>query len=149
MTDEEKILALKQLFGTGAQINQINFGNGTQNFYANDRQPHAEAPIDADIVTEQDKSSCNCLNEEQLCSLIHPSVTDREEQLKIHSEIKNLVTHYQAQDICSYLKKMADADKIFLPQSMESAMKELQRMGMPDESTEGFAKKTLYKYYRK
>jgi len=33
MTDEQKIKALQSILGQGAQIQQINFGDGTQNFY--------------------------------------------------------------------------------------------------------------------
>ena len=44
---------------------------------------------------------------------------------------------------------MADSGKILLPLSLELAMKELHRMGMPDENTNGFNKKTFYKYYKK
>lgn len=91
----------------------------------------------------------SCQTETELCHFIHPAVTDDEEKAKIHHEIANLVSHYQAQDICSYLNVMAADQKILLPMSGDAALKELQRMGMPDEDTEGFSAKTFYRYYRK
>lgn len=106
-----------------------------------------------DIMSNSKKTSSNVIpsqeNTIELCHFIHPSVTDENEKLQIHLEIKNLVATYTAQDICSYLSKMADSGKILLPLSLELAMKELHRMGMPDENTNGFNKKTFYKYYKK
>ena len=88
-------------------------------------------------------------NDVEQCHFIHPAVTDDKEKWQIHREIENVVSHYQAQDICSYLTQMSNEKKILLPQSLEFAMKELQRMGMPDENTFGFTKKNFSKYYKK
>ena len=111
---------------------------------------------DAEVVEKVENCSNPCSgvdsssqNDVELCHFIHPSVTDDKEKLQIHREIENLVSRYPAQDICRYLTQMSNEKKILLPQSLEFAMKELHRMGMPDESTDGFAQKTLYKYYRK
>lgn len=83
---------------------------------------------------------------EEFFKFIHPSITDEEES-KIHNEIKRLVMNYGIQDICGYLNELAEAKKILLPQSAETAYNELCRMGMPDG--DGFSVKTFMKYYRK
>ena len=57
------------------------------------------------------------------------------------------VTNFGIQEICGYLKELAEAKNILLPQSVEAAYNELCRMGMPDG--DGFSVKTFMKYYRK
>lgn len=85
----------------------------------------------------------------ELFHFIHPSVTEEEQKLQIHREVANLVHKHSAQDICAYLNTMAAHDRVLLPLSLQSLLPELHRMGMPDTNTEGFAYKTLSKYYRK
>lgn len=86
--------------------------------------------------------------DEELCLFIHPAVTDEEQKRQIHREIINLVTHYPLPDICAYLNTMASERRILLPMSTDNAMRELQRLGMPNEETEGFKYKNFAKYYR-
>jgi hypothetical protein len=83
---------------------------------------------------------------EELFHFIHPSVDSREEW-QIHEEVKRLVTRQGIQEICQYLKQLADDRKILLPQNAERAYNELVRMGMPDG--EGYSLKTFQKYYKK
>ena len=83
---------------------------------------------------------------EEPFKFIHPAITG-EEELKIHEQVKKLVTRQGIQEICQYLTKLVSGEKIYLPQSAETAYAELVRMGMPDG--EGFSKKTFMKYYRK
>ena len=83
---------------------------------------------------------------EELFHFIHPEI-EEEEAWRIHWAIKRLVVNYGIQEICYYLKQLADDKRIFLPQVTENAYKELVRMGMPDG--EGYALKTFAKYYRK
>ena len=83
---------------------------------------------------------------EPLFRFIHPSADSRQEWL-IHDEVKHLVTRQGIQEICQYLKQLADDRKILLPQSPLAAYSELVRMGMP--SSEGFNEKTFQKYYRR
>lgn len=84
------------------------------------------------------------VRDEELFHFIHPSISG-EEELKIHNEVKRLVMRYGIQDICHYLEKMKNENKILLPQSYNVAYAELVRMGMPD--TEGYNEKTFHKYY--
>ena len=83
---------------------------------------------------------------EDIFKFIYPSITDEEEWI-IHNQIKRLVTNFGIQEICGYLKELAEAKNILLPQSAEAAYNELCRMGMPDG--DGFSVKTFMKYYRK
>ena len=85
----------------------------------------------------------------ELCHLIHPSVSDESEQWQIHHEIANLVRRHSMMDICQYLTALANEHKILLPLSPDIALRELHRMGMPEESTPGFSYKNFCKYYRK
>ena len=84
--------------------------------------------------------------DEELFHFIHPSLDD-EEGWKIHNEVKRLVAYHGLQEICNYLKQLANDKKILLPQSAEKAYIELRRMGMPDG--EGFGKKYFMRYYNK
>lgn len=84
--------------------------------------------------------------EEELFHFIHPSV-DSDQEWLIHKEVKRLVARQGVQEICAYLKRLADDRKILLPQSPSAAYTELVRMGMP--SGEGFKEKTFQKYYKR
>lgn len=84
--------------------------------------------------------------EGELFKFIRPELTDEEEQ-KIHKAVKKLVTRQGIQEICKYLNLLESKEMTFLPQSAETAYKELVRMGMPDG--EGFNIKTFMKYYKK
>ena len=77
---------------------------------------------------------------------IHPSV-DGSEEWQIHEEVKRLVARQGIQEICQYLKQLADDRKILLPQNAERAYNELVRMGMPNG--EGYSLKTFQKYYKR
>lgn len=83
---------------------------------------------------------------EALFRFIHPSVVG-DGEWQIHCEVKHLVSRQGIQEICAYLKLMAEEKKILLPQSPSVAYAELVRMGMP--SSEGFNEKTFQKYYRR
>ena len=125
-------------------------GTVTQNLFPDESSVTSEVEeCNSNIKKPLSTVESSQYNNIELCHFIHPSVTDENEKLKIHLEIKNLVATYTVQDICSYLSKMTESGKILLPISLESAMRELHRMGMPDENTNGFARKTFYKYYKK
>ena len=99
-----------------------------------------QSPADAQsVVTPQ-------VNDDELFKFIHPAITGEEER-KIHEQVKKLVTRQGIQEICKYLTKLESEEKIYLPQSADSAYTELVRMGMPDG--EGFSLKTFMKYYKK
>lgn len=85
-------------------------------------------------------------SDEDLFRFVHPSVVG-EGEWQIHNEVKHLVARQGIQEICGYMKKMADEKKILLPQSPSVAYAELVRMGMP--SSKGFNEKTFQKYYRR
>jgi len=83
---------------------------------------------------------------EELFKFIHPAITG-EDEWNIHEQVKKLVTRQGIQEICKYLTKLESEEKIYLPQSADTAYTELVRMGMSDG--EGFSKKTFMKYYKK
>ena len=100
-----------------------------------------------DNESRTDKKVSPCVHDdEELFHFIYPSVLG-DGQRQIHSEVKHLVSRQGIQEICAYLKLMADEKKILLPQSPSVAYAELVRMGMP--SGEGFNEKTFQKYYRR
>lgn len=103
--------------------------------------------IDADKQIEQKaESATTTLYDEELFKFIHPAITG-DEEWKIHEQIKKLVTRQGIQEICKYLTKLESEEKIYLPQSADSAYTELVHMGMP--SGDGFNIKTFMKYYKK
>ena len=98
-----------------------------------------------DNESRTDKKVSPCVHDdEELFHFIYPSVQG-DGQWQIHSEVKHLVSRQGIQEICAYLKLMADEKKILLPQSPSVAYAELVRMGMP--SGEGFNESTFRKYY--
>lgn len=156
MTPEELAELQKTINANRPQITQI------MNFNAPIGQQIAhvdkiEAHFDKDMgIQISNADEVNCTSPQQinnnivdLCHLIHPKVIDEDEQIKIHKEVKNLVKDKPVRDICSYLKKMSKEEKILLPIEPKRAMAELQRMGMPNEETEGFTYNNFNKYYMK
>lgn len=105
---------------------------------------------DKDLIKEKPSTSTTNEDEpernEELFKFICPSVPSDQEWL-IHDEVKRLVTRQGIQEICLYLKQLADEKKIYLPISPGAAYKELTRMGMPQG--EGFNEKTFQKYYKR
>ena len=83
--------------------------------------------------------------QEEVFKFIHPAVDSEETEWQIHNEIKRLVTKQGIQEICQYLKKMADEKRILLPQNAEKVYNELVRMGMPHG--EGYTLKTFRNCY--
>ena len=136
-------LDLSQFKGdvVGVKIVENEFGNieaggiGVQNAY-NKEGSHAEQAKEACPKTE-------------LCHFIHPAIVDEEEQLRIHKEIVNLVSNFSIPNICAHLNEMAAKNSILLPLESSTAMKELQRLGMPESEQPGFSEKNFQKYYRK
>ena len=76
---------------------------------------------------------------------IHPAIDSEEAEWQIHHEIERLVTKQGIQEVCQYLKQMADEKRILLPQNAEKVYNELVRMGMPNG--EGYSLKTFRNCY--
>ena len=97
---------------------------------------------------ESEETACDTCphGSEELFHFIHPSVESCEEW-QIHEEVRRLVTRQGIQEICLYLKLLADDRKILLPQNAERTYNELVRMGMPNG--EGYSLKTFQKYYKR
>jgi hypothetical protein len=83
----------------------------------------------------------------ELFKYIHPSVTDDNERLQIHREVANLVQTLSLPDICKYLWEMKTNNKVYLNVRPEAMFSELHRMGMPDETNQGFSKKNFMNYF--
>ena len=106
--------------------------------------PSSEAtPKDDDVTNRDTIPAC------ELFRFIHPEVTDYEERVQIHNEVKNLVSNNTIPNICAYLNEMAAKRRILQPIETKNALKELRRMGMPGEDAQGFGEKNFQKYYRK
>lgn len=84
----------------------------------------------------------------ELCHFIYPGL-EEEEALKVHRQIKDVVRRFGMKDICAFLKRLADDDKLLLPQVPQNAFDELHRMGMPSQDVKGFGYDNFCKYYRK
>jgi mannitol/fructose-specific phosphotransferase system IIA component (Ntr-type) len=84
-------------------------------------------------------------HQEEVFKFIHPAVDSEETEWQIHNEIKRLVTKQGIQEICQYLKQMANEKRILLPQNAEKVYNELVRIGMPDG--EGYNLKTFRNCY--
>ncbi len=95
--------------------------------------------------TEKEHAKVEDEPKEELFKFIHPAITD-DEELKIHQQVKKLVSRQNIQMICSYLKDMAKEKKILLPPNPSSMYAELVRLGMP--TGEGFGEKNFTKYYK-
>lgn len=83
----------------------------------------------------------------ELFKYIHPSVTDDNERLQIHREVANLVQTLSLPDICKYLWEMKTNNRVYLNVRPEAMFSELHRMGMPDETNQGFSKKNFMNYF--
>lgn len=110
------------------------------------QQVAPKSPIDNEMKRQEQPTDNNLKREEIPTFLIHPAVERTQEQ-KIHDEIKRLVARHGIQEICKYLSKLSDEDRVLLPQNAEKAYNELVRLGMPDG--EGFNLKTFRKYYHR
>lgn len=85
---------------------------------------------------------------EELFRFIHPKVTDDDERRKVHQEVKNLVSHFPLPEIFNHLSNMADDERIYYRTLNHAVVrKELERLGLPDESIPNFSMKTFEKYF--
>lgn len=101
------------------------------------------APNDvAEVVSDTDE-----IPDEELFKYIHPSITAEDEKRQIHLEIRNLVQHLPLPEICKYLRQMYKQKRVYLNVKSESMFDELHRMGMPDESNQGFSQKNFLNYF--
>lgn len=101
------------------------------------------APNDvAEVVPDTDE-----IPDEELFKYIHPSITAEDEKRQIHLEIRNLVQHLPLPEICKYLRQMYKQKRVYLNVKSESMFDELHRMGMPDESNQGFSQKNFLNYF--
>lgn len=78
---------------------------------------------------------------------IHPCVTKESEKHQIHEEIQNLVRSLPLPEICRYLRQMYKDKRVYLNVKTEAMFDELHRMGMPDESVQGFSQKNFQNYF--
>ena len=81
---------------------------------------------------------------EELFHFIHPEI-EEEEAWRIHKVIKRLVLYQKVPEICAYLKRLADKDKLLLPPNPNFVYEELVRLGMP--TGEGYSENYFGKQY--
>jgi len=84
----------------------------------------------------------------ELFHFIYPGLDDNDAQI-VHRQVKDIVKRFPIKDICIFLKKLADQEKILLPQNPQNTFEELHRMGLPSEETEGYGYDNFCKNYRK
>lgn len=78
---------------------------------------------------------------------IHPSITSLEKKKQISGEVKNLVRSLPLPEICRYLRQMYKDKRVYLNVKADAMFDELHRMGMPDESVQGFSQKNFLNYF--
>ncbi len=83
---------------------------------------------------------------EELFHFIHPEI-EEEEAWRIHKAIKRLVLYQKVPEICAYLKRLAEKDKLLLPPNPSFVYDELVRLGMPKE--DGYSEKYFAACYKK
>lgn len=81
---------------------------------------------------------------EEMFHFIHPEI-EEEEAWRIHKAIKRLVLYQKVPEICSYLKKLSEKNKLLLPPNPSFVYEELVRLGMP--TGEGFSENYFGKQY--
>ena len=100
----------------------------------------------AQLSAETEPETVNKEQKEELFKFIHPSICG-DDELKIHQEVKRLVTHQKVPEICAYLKYLKQKGKVLLPSSPVGMYEELVRLGMPNG--DGFTEKHFRNYYMK
>lgn len=106
-----------------------------------------DAPRKAELSAEEQSVPESTERQEEVFKFIHPAVDSETEEWHIHKEIKRLVARQGIQEICLYLKQLADEKKILLPQNAEKAYNELLRLGMP--SGDGYSLKNFRNSYKR
>ena len=97
--------------------------------------------------TVNEQPECNQQKpDEELFHFIHPEI-EEEESWHIHNAIKRLVLYQKVPEICDYLKKQAQKEKLFLPPNPSFVYQELVRLGMP--TGDGYSEKYFSACYKK
>ena len=95
----------------------------------------------------EDVESVQDVDDSPLFKYIHPSVTDDAEQRQIDREVRNLVRALPLSEICRYLRQMYKEKRVYLNVKTDAMFAELHRLGMPDESNQGFSQKNFQNYF--
>jgi len=128
----------------GADISSL-----VRNFFAEDVTPEYTSSPASDNRPKNDFSSVRPESNSDipLFKYIHPSVIAEDEKRQIHLEIQNLVRHLPLPEICKYLRQMYKQKRVYLNVRTDAMFDELHRMGMPDESNQGFSQKNFQNYF--
>ena len=120
-----------------------------RNFFAEDVTPEYNSSPASDNRPKNDFSSVRPESNSDipLFKYIHPSVIAEDEKRQIHLEIQNLVRHLPLPEICKYLRQMYKQKRVYLNVRTDAMFDELHRMGMPDESNQGFSQKNFQNYF--
>lgn len=103
-----------------------------------------ETPV---IYEARATSTCDVVDNEELCHFIYPGLNEKESWV-VHHQIKDLVKRFAMKDICAFLRSLEKEKKILLPQIPQNAFDELHRMGLPPEETKGYSYDNFCKFYR-
>lgn len=143
------ILHLFHAFLSSISMNKNYFAPGA-NYYDNHKEVTINNPgaNSVDLLRAALAEDIEPVVEEgELFKYIHPSVTSLEEKQQISKEVQNLVRALPLSEICRYLRRMYKDKRVYLNVKTDAMFDELHRMGMPDESNQGFSQKNFQNYF--
>ena len=132
-------------------MNKNYFAPGA-NYYDNHREITINNPGSNSVdllraALAEDVEPVQDVDDSPLFKYIHPSVTSEAEQRQIDREVRNLVRALPLSEICRYLRQMYKEKRVYLNVKTDAMFAELHRLGMPDESNQGFSQKNFQNYF--
>ena len=103
--------------------------------------------LEPELANQPSLSSATSTSDHQkeLFHFVHPEI-EEEEAWHIHKAVKRLVAYQKVPEICAYLKKLNQQNKLLLPPNPSFVYEELVRLGMP--TSEGYSDKYFTKCYK-
>ena len=86
--------------------------------------------------------------DQDLFKYIHVAVTDRQERVRIHKMVCNIVQLPKLKMICDELYRLIKQEKVLATIKPEAMLAELRRLGMPAADVQGFSDQNFYSNYR-
>ncbi len=88
------------------------------------------------------------ISEEEFFKYIHYNVINKDERIRIHLAICNIVRLPKMQQVIDALKELMEKELILRTVKQDSMLSELRRLGLPDGSTPGFSDNNFFSAYK-